>query len=86
VDILVPVVTLAMLAAAVLAIAATVPAADDGLIPLPRNEIAHLLAALILRPAHDPARLLHWSCWRRRHQYRARACHYEQQATQDQGT
>jgi SRSO17 transposase len=80
-------VTLAMLAAAVLATAAaTEPSAADGLIPLTRNEIAHLLAALILRPAHGPAHLLHWSRWRRRHQHRARTCHYEQQAARDQGT
>ena len=61
-----------MLAAAVLAIAAaTEDAGPDGLIPLTRNEIAHLLATVILQPAHGPAHRLHWSCWRRRHQHRA---------------
>jgi hypothetical protein len=76
-----------MLAAAVLAIAAaTENTTPDGLIPLTRNEIAHLLAAHVLRPARHPAHLLHWSCWRHRHQHRARTCHYKRQATQDQGT
>ena len=28
---------------------------------------------------------MRWSTWRRRHQYRARACHYKRQAAQDQG-
>jgi SRSO17 transposase len=79
--------TLAMLAAAVLAIAAaTEETAPEGLIPLTRNEIAHLLATVIIQPAHGPAHRLHWSCWRRRHQHRARTCHYKRQAAQDQGT
>jgi SRSO17 transposase len=79
--------TLAMLAAAVLAIAAaTQDTAPDGLIPLTRNEIAHLLATVILQPAHGPAHRMHWSHWRRRHQHRARSCHYKRQAAHDQGT
>jgi hypothetical protein len=50
-----------------------------GMIPLTRNEIARLAAAMISHPA--PARhRLRWSAWRRRHQYRARACHYQRQA------
>ena len=39
-------------------------------IPLTRNEIAHLLATVIIRPADDPSHRLHWSRWRRRHQHR----------------
>jgi hypothetical protein len=83
-------VTLAMLAAAVLAAAAALehshapkPVSE---IPLTRNEIAHLLATVIIRPAHDPSHRLHWSRWRRRHQHRARTCHYRRQAARDQAT
>jgi SRSO17 transposase len=74
--------TLAMLACAFLTIAAATEHAPvpAGQIPLTRNEIARLFAALIIQPAHDPARRLHWSAWRRRHQYRARTCHYQRQA------
>jgi SRSO17 transposase len=83
-------VTLAMLAAAVLTIAAATEHArtpeSDGQIPLTRNEIAHLLATTIIQPAHDSAHRLHWSRWRRRHQHRARTCHYRRQAAQDQTT
>jgi SRSO17 transposase len=54
--------------------------APDGLIPLTCNEIQHLFTALItaVPPA---AHRLGWSDWRRRHQARSRACHYERQAT-----
>ncbi|MFF0087859.1 hypothetical protein ACFYR1_50910 [Streptomyces canus] len=53
--------------------------APGQLIPLTCNEIQHLFAALIttVRPA---AYHLGWSAWRRRHQARSRACHYELQA------
>jgi hypothetical protein len=79
-----------MLAAAVLTIAAAakrtrrVVPADQ--IPLTRNEIAHLLATLIIALAHSPGHRLHWSQWRRRHQHRARTCHYRRQAAQEQAT
>ncbi|MGW3852402.1 IS701 family transposase [Streptomyces fagopyri] len=77
-------VTLAMLAHAFLA-ATTAhehdhrPAPGE-VIPLTCNEIQHLFAVLttIVRPA---AYHLGWSAWRRRHQARSRACHYERQAT-----
>jgi hypothetical protein len=72
-----------MLAAAFLAIAAATghprQPAPPGQIPLTRNEIAHLLATLTT-PAHDARHRLRWSRWRRRHQYRARACHYQRQS------
>jgi hypothetical protein len=79
-----------MLAAAALTIAAALehargPGPADQ-VPLTRNEIAHLLVGTILRPAHDAAHRMRWSRWRRRHQHRARACHYQRQITQDQGT
>ena len=81
-------VTLAMLAGAVLTIAAALEHARGPdpaqLIPLTRNEIAHLLATIIC-PALDAWDPMHWSRWRRRHQYRARTCHYQRQSAQDQG-
>jgi SRSO17 transposase len=83
-------VTLVMLAAAALTIAAALehahgPGPADQ-IPLTRNEIAHLLSSLTIRPAHDTSHQMRWSRWRRRHQYRARTCHYQRQTAEDQGT
>jgi hypothetical protein len=76
-------VTLAMLAATFLAIAAAVEhargPAPAGQAPLTRNEIAHLLATLT-SPAHHARHRMHWSRWRRRHQHRARTCHYQRQS------
>jgi len=79
-------VTLAMLALAFLTIAALAEHAQPppaGLIPLTRNEIAHLAAALIIQPARDPGHRLHWSTWRRRQQHTAQTCHYLRQAARD---
>jgi SRSO17 transposase len=76
-------VTLAMLAAAFLTVTATAEHASQppgGQIPLTRNEIARLLTALITKPARDACHRLRWSAWRRRHQHRARTCHYQRQA------
>jgi SRSO17 transposase len=77
-------VTLAMLAAAFLTITAAAEhaagAPPDGQIPLTRNEIGHLFATLITWPLRDLWHRLRWSNWRRRHQYRARTCHYQRQA------
>ena len=75
--------TLAMLASAFLTIAAATehartPAPPDQ-IPLTRNEIAHLLATLT-SPAHHARHRMRWSRWRRRHQHRARTCHYQRQS------
>jgi hypothetical protein len=55
-------------------------------IPLTRNEIAHLLAAVTAPPGRDAGHRLLWSHWRRRHQHRARTCHYQRQITQDPAT
>jgi len=41
------------------------------------NEIAHLLAGMIIYPAYDTRHRIRWSRWRRRHEYHARACHYQ---------
>jgi hypothetical protein len=51
-----------------------------GLIALTCNEIQHLFAALLVRSAGDAGHRLRWSTWRRRHQARARSCHYRRQA------
>jgi hypothetical protein len=83
-------VTLTMLAAAALTIAAALDHAHGSgpadQIPLTRNQIGHLLSSLTIRPAHDTSHQMRWSRWRRRHQHRARNCHYQRQTTEDQGT
>ena len=77
-------VTLAMLAYAFLVVAAATQRARHppplGLIPLTCNEVQHLFAALVPARLTDTSHRLRWSAWRRRHQARARACHYRQQA------
>ena len=77
-------VTLAMLAHAFLVVAAVTERTrrppPSGLIPLTCNEIQHLFAALLARPAGDLGHRWRWSVWRRRHQARARSCHYRRQA------
>lgn len=76
---------LSMLAHAFLTVMAiTQPdsAHDDGLMALTRNEIRRLFSALTQaphRPPIDVMHRLHWSRWRRRHQARARTCHYHRQ-------
>jgi SRSO17 transposase len=76
--------TLAMLASAFLTVTAAAEhhrrPAPQGQIPLTRNEIGRLLTTLIIRPMQDIWHRLRWSDWRRRHQHRARACHYQRQA------
>jgi hypothetical protein len=76
--------TLAMLAHAFLVVAAltdrTHHPPPPGLIGLTCNEIQHLFAALVAVPVADPRHRLRWSAWRRRHQARARTCHYQRPA------
>jgi SRSO17 transposase len=76
--------TLAMLAHAFLVVAALAERsrhpAPSGLVPVTCNEVGHLFAALLVRPVGDRAHRLGWSVWRRRHQARARTCHYQRQA------
>jgi hypothetical protein len=78
-------VTLAMVAHAFLVVAAMAERIcrppPSGLIPLTCNEVQHLFAALLARPVQDLGHRLRWSVWRRRHQARARTCHYRRQAT-----
>nr|WP_324199167.1 IS701 family transposase [Nocardia amamiensis] len=71
---------LAMLAHAFLTVLAVTeqalgPAPSDR-IPFTRNEIRHLFAVLVVKPACAVIDRLHWSRWRRRHQHRARVGHY----------
>ena len=54
----------------------------DGLMPLTCNEIQRLFIALTVRRVHETAHRLDWSHWRRRHQARSQASHYQRQATQ----
>ncbi len=72
--------TLAMLAHAFLAITTAIERdntpAPAGLIELTVNEFRRLFDALLLTGRHSLAALLAWSTWRRRHQARARDCHY----------
>lgn len=49
--------------------------ASEPLIPLTLNEVRRLHATLTC-PAHSLGYVLAWSRWRRRHQARARRCHY----------
>jgi hypothetical protein len=76
--------TLAMLAHAFLVVAAlaerTRHPASPGLVPVTCNEVQHLFAALLVQPSGDRHHWLRWSTWRRRHQARARTCHYQRQA------
>jgi hypothetical protein len=77
-------VTLAMLAHALLVVAAVTERSyrppPSGLVPLTCNQVQHLFAALLARPVGDVGHRLRWSVWRRRHQARARTCHYQRQA------
>jgi hypothetical protein len=72
--------TLAMLAHAFLAVATCIERdhapTPDGLIELTINEFRRLFDALLLAAKHTITTLLAWSTWRRRHQARARDCHY----------
>lgn len=74
--------TLAMLAHAFLAVA-TAAERDahpppTGLITLTVNEFRRLFDAVLLAARHTIETLIAWSTWRRRHQARARDCHYRQ--------
>jgi SRSO17 transposase len=79
-------VTLAMLAHAFLVVAAlaerTRHPAPPGLIPLTCNELQRLFAALVAVPIGGVNHRLRWSGWRRRHQARARTCHYRRRTAQ----
>jgi len=46
------------------------------LIPLSVPEVRKLLLKLLWAAVPEDEKVLAWSVWRRRHQHRARACHY----------
>jgi hypothetical protein len=71
-------VTLALLAHAYLAVTRARAAAPDtpDLLPLTVPEVRRLLCRLVWAPAAPAEQVLAWSRWRRRHQARARRCHY----------
>ncbi len=54
------------------------------LIPLTLPEVRRLLGGLIWTPRPQPERVRNWSRWRRRHQARARHCHYRARTTVNQ--
>jgi hypothetical protein len=75
-----------MIGHALLAVIAAETSTDHsevlGMIALTCAEARRLFATLIVEPARALAYPLAWSGWRRRHQHRARASHYQrQQAT-----
>ncbi|MFJ5638455.1 IS701 family transposase [Streptomyces sp. NPDC093223] len=76
--------TLAMLAHAFLVVMAaierTTAAAPSGLAPLTCGEIQRLFTVFAAPQPRGLAHRLSWSCWRRRHQARARSSHYQRQA------
>jgi SRSO17 transposase len=78
--------TLAMLAHAFLAVATASERdhtpAPPGLIAFTLAEFRRLFAALLLTTTHTIDTLLAWSLWRRRHQARARHCHYKRRQAQ----
>jgi SRSO17 transposase len=78
--------TLAMLAYAFLAVATAAERdaqpTPTGLIQLSVNEFRRLFDALLLGARTTFATLLRWSTWRRRHQHRARQCHYQRHENQ----
>jgi SRSO17 transposase len=74
---------LAMLAYAFLAVVAATEQAENpttqesSLIALTCNEIKRLFNTFLADPIRDLRHRLRWSIWRRRHQHRARASHYQ---------
>ena len=80
--------TLAMLAHAFLAVATAMERdrtrAPADMIELTVNEFRRLFDALLLGAKHTVDTLLAWSRWRRRHQARARDCHYRRWEQQHQ--
>ena len=50
---------------------------DVELIPLTGPEVRRLLVALVWPMMPPVERAMRWSFWRRRHQARARRCHYK---------
>jgi len=76
--------TLAMLAMAFLAVTTADERdrhpAPTGLIPITLNELHRLFDALVIAATATIQDVLKWSIWRRRHQARARQCHYRRRS------
>src|SRR5215217_6905201 len=49
---------------------------SEDLLPLTLPEVRRLLCSLLLAKLPEERAVLSWSCWRRRHQLRAKRCHY----------
>ena len=49
----------------------------EGLIPLTVPEVRRLIYRLVWMPLRQADMILAWSHWRRRHQARAKRCHYQ---------
>ncbi len=70
-------ITPSMLAHAVLSVLrARGEKTPDAQVRLSVPELRHLPTALLWRGWHGVEHLLHWSQWRRRHQFHAMCCHY----------
>ena len=77
--------TLAMLAHAFLAVTTAIertPTRPAGLIALTVNEFRRLFDALLLGARTTPTTAAELVTWRRRHQHRARLCHYRRRQNQ----
>ena len=51
-----------------------------GLIPITLNELRRLFDALVIGATATAEHILNWSTWRRKHQARARDCHYRRRS------
>ena len=47
------------------------------MIRLSVSEVRKLLLKLLWKAVPEDEQVLEWSAWRRRHQFRARECHYQ---------
>ncbi len=54
----------------------------EELLPLTVPEVRRLLWGLVWRKIADVDEVLDWSRWRRRHQARAKRCHYNRRLAQ----
>ena len=53
---------------------------EEGLIPLTVPEVRRLIYRLVWMPVPPVDFVLAWSRWRRRHQARAKRCHYRRRS------
>lgn len=75
-------ITLAMLAfAALVTLRSKGEKSPIGQVPLSVPELRHLLTHQLWRGWHGVEHLLHWSNWRRKHQFHALRCHYRKRGS-----